>query len=161
LVQVVCGAPNVKAGLVVAWIPPGATVPATYDKDPFVLEARELRGKVSNGMLASPKELALGDSHEGLLIIEGDVKPGTPFAEIHKLDDYIIDIENKMFTHRPDLFGQLGIARELAGIYGHAFKSPSWYKIDATIPSSNAKDSCKIDSKNEVPELVPRFCFSN
>jgi phenylalanyl-tRNA synthetase beta chain len=159
LVQVVCGAPNVKAGLVVAWIPPGATVPATYDKDPFVLEARDLRGKVSNGMLASPKELALGDSHEGLLIIEGDVKPGTPFAEIHKLDDYIIDIENKMFTHRPDLFGQLGIARELAGIYGHAFKSPSWYKIDATIPSSNAKETCKIDSTNEVPELVPRFCL--
>jgi phenylalanyl-tRNA synthetase beta chain len=64
---VVCGAPNVKAGLTVAWIPPGATVPSTYDKDPFVLEARELRGKVSNGMLASPQELALGDSHEGIL----------------------------------------------------------------------------------------------
>jgi phenylalanyl-tRNA synthetase beta chain len=65
-VQVVCGAPNVKAGMLAAWIPPGATVPATFDKDPFVLEAREIRGKVSNGMLASPKELALGDSHEGL-----------------------------------------------------------------------------------------------
>jgi phenylalanyl-tRNA synthetase beta chain len=159
LVQVVCGAPNVKQGLVVAWIPPGATVPATYDKDPFVLEARELRGKVSNGMLASPKELALGDSHEGLLIIEGDAKPGTPFAEIYKLDDYIIDIENKMFTHRPDLFGQLGIAREIAGIYGHTFKSPSWYKVDAPIPTSNAKETCKLESKNEVPDLVPRFCL--
>jgi phenylalanyl-tRNA synthetase beta chain len=156
-VQVVCGAPNVKAGLTVAWIPPDATVPSTYDKDPFVLEARELRGKVSNGMLASPKELALGDSHEGILVIEEDVKAGTPFAKVHKLDDYIIDIENKMFTHRPDLFGQLGIAREIAGIYGHAYKSPSWYKLDAAIPSSNAQDSLKIDLKNEVPDLVPRF----
>jgi phenylalanyl-tRNA synthetase beta chain len=157
LVQVVCGAPNVKAGLTVAWIPPGATVPATYDKDPFILEARELRGKISNGMLASPKELALGDSHEGILVIGEDIKPGTPFAEIHKLNDYIIDIENKMFTHRPDLFGQLGIAREIAGLYGHTYKSPSWYKINAPIPTSNAQDSLKVGLKNEVPELVPRF----
>jgi phenylalanyl-tRNA synthetase beta chain len=157
--QVVCGAPNVKAGLTVAWIPPGATVPSTHDKDPFVLEARELRGKISNGMLASPKELALGDSHEGILEIEEDVKPGTPFAEVYKLNDHIIDIENKMFTHRPDLFGQIGIARELAGIYGHSYKSPNWYKIDAEVPSSNAQDTCKLEVKNEVRDLVPRFCL--
>jgi phenylalanyl-tRNA synthetase beta chain len=159
LIQVVCGAPNVKADMLAAWIPPGATVPSTHDKDPFVLEARELRGKLSNGMLASPKELGLGESHEGLLVIDGDVKAGTLFADVYKLDDYIIDIENKMFTHRPDLFGQLGIARELAGIYGHTFKSPSWYKIDSPVPASNAQDSCKLESKNEVPDLVPRFCL--
>jgi phenylalanyl-tRNA synthetase beta chain len=157
-VQVVCGAPNVKAGLSVAWIPPGATVPATFDKDPFVLEAREIRGKISNGMLASPKELALGDSHEGILVLNGEEKPGTRFADVYKLDDYIIDIENKMFTHRPELFGQLGIAREIAGIYGHAFKSPSWYRIDAEIPTSNAQNGLKVEVKNEVPELVLRFC---
>ncbi len=164
LVQVVCGAPNVKAGLTVAWIPPGVTVPATYDKDPFVLEARELRGKVSNGMLASPKELTIGDSHEGILELSANssqltAKPGTPLAEVLALDDYIIDIENKMFTHRPDLFGQLGIAREIAGIYGHAYKSPDWYKVNAPVPSSNADDSLKLEIKNEVPELVPRFCI--
>jgi phenylalanyl-tRNA synthetase beta chain len=158
-VQVVCGAPNVKAGLTVAWIPPGATVPSTYDKDPFVLEARELRGKVSNGMLASPQELALGDSHEGILVITEEVDSGTPFAKVYKLDDYIIDIENKMFTHRPDLFGQLGIAREIAGIYNHSFKSPSWYKIDAQIPESGSQDDLKVEVKNEIPELVPRFCL--
>jgi phenylalanyl-tRNA synthetase beta chain len=159
LIQVVCGAPNVKADMLAAWIPPGATVPSTHDKDPFVLEARELRGKLSNGMLASPKELGLGESHEGLLVIDGEVKPGTLFAEVYKLDDYIIDIENKMFTHRPDLFGQLGVARELAGIYGHSFKSPNWYKIDAEVPASSAKETCKLEFKNEVPELVPRFCL--
>jgi phenylalanyl-tRNA synthetase beta chain len=156
-VQVVCGAPNVKAGLIVAWIPPGATVPATFDKDPFVLEAREIRGKASNGMLASPKELALGDSYEGILVMEGDLGPGTPFSEVYKLNDYIIDIENKMFTHRPDLFGQLGIARELGGIQGHAYKSPSWYRLDPEVPKSNAQDNLKVSLKNEVPELVPRF----
>jgi phenylalanyl-tRNA synthetase beta chain len=159
LIQVICGAPNVKADMLAAWIPPGATVPATFDKDPFVLEARELRGKISNGMLASPKELALGDSHEGLLVIDEDIKPGTSFAEAYKLDDHIIDIENKMFTHRPDLFGQLGIARELAGIQGHAYKSPDWYKIDAPIPTSNAQNGLKVEVKNDVPELVSRFCI--
>jgi phenylalanyl-tRNA synthetase beta chain len=156
-VQVVCGAPNVKADMLAAWIPPGATVPATYGKDPFVLEARELRGKVSNGMLASPKELALGDGHEGLLIVDEDVKPGASFAKAYKLDDFIIDIENKMFTHRPDLFGQMGIAREIAGIYGHSYKSPDWYKIDAPIPISNAQNELKVKVENEIPKLVPRF----
>jgi phenylalanyl-tRNA synthetase beta chain len=168
LVQVVCGAPNVKEGLSVAWIPPGATVPSTYDKDPFVLEARELRGKISNGMLASPKELALGDSHEGILILGelstlnsplSTTKPGTPLAEVLALDDYIIDIENKMFTHRPDLFGQLGVAREIAGIYGHTYRSPTWYKVDATLPASNAQDTCKLEVNNDVPALVPRLCM--
>ena len=158
LVEIVCGAPNVKAGQTVAWIPPGVTVPNSFDKEPFVIEKREIRGVASNGMLASPKELALGDSHEGLLIIEENAAPGTPFAEIYQLDDYIIDIENKMFTHRPDLFGQLGIARELAGIQGHAFKSPGWYQEDAAIPNSNARDDRKLIIRNDVPKLVPRFC---
>ena len=158
LIQIVCGAPNVKAGQLAVWIPPGSTVPATYDKEPFVIEARPIRNKTSHGMLASPKELALGDSNEGLLIIEDDVKPGTDFATHFGLDDLIIDIENKMFTHRPDLFGQLGIARELAGIQGHAFKSPSWYREDAVIPTDGRSNGFKLEVKNDVPKLVPRFC---
>src|SRR5437868_2818506 len=51
LIEVVCGAPNVHADMLAVWIPPGATVPSTLGKEPFVLEAREIRGKVSNGML--------------------------------------------------------------------------------------------------------------
>jgi phenylalanyl-tRNA synthetase beta chain len=156
-VQVVCGAPNVRAGLTVAWLPPGATVPESYDKDPFVLDARELRGVVSNGMLASPKELALGDSHAGILEIEDEVTPGTSFAEKYDLkDDVIIDIENKMFTHRPDCFGFLGISRELAGIQQIPFQSPEWYRVDATIPGLEA-EGLKLEVRNELPELVPRF----
>ena len=111
-VQVVCRAPNVREGLLVAWIPPGATVPASYgEKELFVLEARDLRGQLSNGMLASPAELGMSDDHSGILEIDEDVKPGTPLKELYGLDDVIIDIENKMFTHRPDCFGQLGVAR--------------------------------------------------
>ena len=158
LIQIVCGAPNVKAGQLAVWIPPGATVPATYDKEPFVIEARPIRNKTSHGMLASPKELALGDSHEGILIIEDDVKPGMGFAKHFGLDDQIIDIENKMFTHRPDLFGQLGIAREIAGIQHQVFKSPDWYREDATIPTDGRSNGFKLEVKNDAPKLVPRFC---
>jgi phenylalanyl-tRNA synthetase beta chain len=158
LIEVVCGAPNVKVGMLAAWIPPGATVPSTFDKEPFVIEAREIRGKTSHGMLASPKELALGDSHEGLLVIDEPAKPGQLFAKVYGLDDYIIDIENKMFTHRPDCFGMLGIAREIAGIQGQVFKSPDWYREDASLPTDGRKNVLKLQVKNDVPRLVPRFC---
>lgn len=158
-VEVVCGAPNAREGLTVAWLPPGATVPETVGKDPFVLEARELRGVVSNGMLASPKELALGDRHDGILEIDGDREPGSDFAEVFGLkDDVVFDIENKMFTHRPDLFGFLGISRELAGIQGMPFKSPEWYSVQAERPSLET-EALPLDIKLEgnVADLVPRF----
>ena len=157
LVQVVCGAPNVQAGMIVAWLPPGSTVPETYDKDPFVLGARELRDVVSNGMLASPQELALGDSHDGILEIDEDLKPGADFAEIFGLkNDVVLDIENKMFTHRPDCFGFLGITRELAGIQQLSFKSPDWYVPNPKFPKPEG-ERLQLVVKNELPKLVPRF----
>ncbi|HZM64007.1 MAG TPA: phenylalanine--tRNA ligase subunit beta [Candidatus Saccharimonadales bacterium] len=158
LVQIVCGAPNVRAGMLAVWLPPGSTVPNTVGKDPFMLEARELRGVVSNGMLASPKELGIGDSHEGILELQDDeATPGTTFAKAVGLqDDVVIDMENKMFTHRPDLFGLIGIARELAGIQGQAFKSPDWYRPDAVIDEPT-QTALPLEVKNELPELVPRF----
>lgn len=156
-VQVVCGAPNVRVGLSVAWLPPGTTVPDTVGEEPFVLEARELRGVVSNGMLASPKELGLGDDHGGLLEIEGEPVPGTDFAEAFDLkDDVVLDIENKMFTHRPDCFGFLGVARELAGIQGMPYKSPDWYTPNPKLPVADTEE-LKIEVSNELPEIVPRF----
>jgi len=156
-IQVVCGAPNVREGLLVAWLPPGSTVPDTYNKDPFVLEARELRGVVSNGMLASSKELAISDSHEGILEIEDDVAPGTSFVKAFDLEDeQIIDIENKMFTHRPDCFGWIGVARELAGIQHQSFKSPDWYKPDIKI-ADPSETTLALHIQNEIPGLVRRF----
>ena len=158
LIQVVCGAPNVKAGMLAVWIPPGSTVPATFDKEPFVIEARPIRNKTSHGMLASAKELDIGDDHSGIIEIDKDAKPGDDFAELYKMNDHIIDIENKMFTHRPDLFGHLGIAREIAGIQRQPFKSPDWYREDASLPADGRKNVLKLAVKNDVPELVPRFC---
>lgn len=157
-VQVVCGAPNVREGLMVAWLPPGSTVPDSVGKDPFVLGKRELRGVTSNGMLASPRELALGDNHEGILEIDKVVEPGSDFAAVYKLDDYVIDIENKMFTHRPDCFGALGVAREIAGITGHKFTNPDWYKQDATIIAGEGLElALATEDDNIVGRQVPRF----
>ena len=125
LVQVVCGAPNVQTGLTVAWLPPGSTLPETFaDPKPVVLEARPLRGVVSNGMLASAKELGIGDSHEGILVLDDTVPAGSRFAEVYELNDYLLDIENKSLTHRPDTFGIVGFAREVAAIQGKKFITP-------------------------------------
>jgi phenylalanyl-tRNA synthetase beta chain len=157
LVQVVCGAPNVKSGLMVAWLPPGSVVPDSASKDPFTLEAREIRGEISNGMLASPKELALNDNHDGILELDSDKQPGSDFAEVYGLNnDVILDIENKMFTHRPDCFGLIGVAREIAGIEGKAFTSPNWFKLKLDLPETQS-EGLKVSVNNELPERVARF----
>ena len=158
-VQVVCGAPNVHAGLLVSWLPPGSTVPSTYHKDPFVLEARKLRGVVSNGMLASAKELGISDDHDGILEVDEDVAPGTAFADAYHLNDHIIDIENKMFTHRPDCFGVLGVYREIAGIYHQAFQGPEWYGGDKYTLRPETT-GLTLEVNNELSELVPHFMMA-
>ncbi len=158
-VQVVCGAPNAREGLLVAWIPPQAIVPASYgEKELFVLEARDLRGELSNGMLASPRELGLNDDHEGILEITEEVSLGTPFKDLYGLDDVIIEIENKMFTHRPDGFGQLGVAREIAGIQHKAFKSPDWY-VNKEYEKWNIKneENASLEVDNQIPGLCSRY----
>jgi phenylalanyl-tRNA synthetase beta chain len=161
LVQVVCGAPNVHEGMYVAWLPPGSVVPSSYDdKDPFVLSARPLRGVISNGMLASAQELGIGDNHEGILELDGEHQPGDDFAATYGLNDTIIDIENKMFTHRPDCFGQLGIAREVAGILGHQFVSPAWYTSPNELSDASDSNTMPIDLTNEIPESVPRYMLA-
>ncbi len=163
LVQVVCGAPNVAAGMFAVWLPPRSVVPATYhDDDPFILGARELRGVMSQGMLAAADELAIGTDHEGILEInpgewkpsELEITPGVLFADVYGLNDTVIDIENKMFTHRPDLFGQLGVAREIAGIQQQPFISPSWY---SEAPTFTASKLLSLHQHNDAPEKVPRF----
>jgi phenylalanyl-tRNA synthetase beta chain len=156
LVQVVCGAPNVRSGMMAVWLPPSTIVPETQDKEPLTITVREIRGVKSFGMLASPKELSIGDSHEGLLILSDDLKPGGDFAQDLELkDDNILDLENKMFTHRPDCFGFLGIARELAGIQGMPYKSPEWFKPKPELPEVEA--DLPLEVINELPSLVPRF----
>ena len=162
-VQVVCGAPNARTGVFVVWLPPKSTVPACFDDDePFVLDARPLRGILSQGMLAAGDELAINSDHDGIIEIDPaewkpnaiDIKPGASFAQVYGLDDTIIDIENKMFTHRPDCFGQLGVAREIAGIQHKQFNSPQWY-VDA--PVFVGGEGLALDVFNDTPENTPRF----
>lgn len=146
LVQVVCGAPNVRAGILVAWLPPTSVVPETYgDAEPFVLGAKPLRGVMSNGMLASARELDLYDNHSGILELDKDAAPGTSFAELYELNDYLLDIENKSLTHRPDAFGVIGFAREVAGIQGLPFKTPEWLEVlDGAISNDGSAKAPKI-----------------
>ncbi|MBR2741952.1 phenylalanine--tRNA ligase subunit beta [Candidatus Saccharibacteria bacterium] len=123
LVQVVCGAPNVRAGMLAVWIAPGAVVPASVHEDaPFVIGKRKMQGYESNGMLAGADELDFGDDHSGIVEIEpGVTEPGMKLSDLFELDDLILEIENKSLTHRPDCFGMIGFAREVAGILGQEF----------------------------------------
>jgi phenylalanyl-tRNA synthetase beta chain len=152
-VQVVCGAPNVRKGLTVAWLPPGSTVPSSVGSDPFVLGARELRGIISNGMLASANELGISDDHNGILELPDDITAGTSFKQLFSLDDTVIDLENKMFTHRPDCFGVIGVARELAGIQNKQFVSPDWY---ITLPEFLSPNTLPLQIEVQT-NLVPRL----
>ena len=132
-VQVVCGAPNVREGLFVAWLPPKAIVPETFGGENFQLSARKLMGNMSNGMIASLRELGLGDEHDGILEIspetfENGLQAGDSFAEKFELNDYLLEVENKSLTHRPDCFGIIGFAREVAGILGQKFIESDFIK---------------------------------
>lgn len=157
LVQVVCGAPNVRKGLTVAWLPPASTVPETYGKEPFVLDARELRGVMSNGMLASAKELDLFDDHSGILEVDDTFTAGTKFAEAYELNDYLLDIENKSLTHRPDTFGLIGFAREVAGIQGKTFQTPAVLGVHDLNWGDKEGDEPTPQVTIDDPELSQRY----
>lgn len=129
-VQVVCGASNVRSGMKVVWLPPESIVPSTYGTpQAFKLEARKIMGVKSNGMIASARELDLYDEHDGILEVSQDIDPGSYFMDVFELNDHLLDIENKSLTHRPDTFGVIGFAREIAGILGKQFKTPGWLVI--------------------------------
>jgi phenylalanyl-tRNA synthetase beta chain len=107
-VEVVCGAPNARAGLKTAFAAIGSIIPATGD----VLKAGAIRGVVSNGMLCSARELKLSDEHEGILELPADAPVGAPIAPVLGLDDPVIEIN--LTPNRADCAGVRGIARDLA-----------------------------------------------
>lgn len=112
---VVCGAPNVRAGLLAPWVPPG-TLLGEKTITRIVIEGVE-----SEGMLASAAELGINRDHSGLLEL-ANLQPGQHLP--HLAPDWIIDIDNKSLTHRPDLWGQYGMAREVAAIAARSLKDP-------------------------------------
>ena len=105
--QVVCGAPNARAGLVGVLGLPGAVVPAGG----FELKKSAIRGVESNGMMCSTRELELGDDHDGIIELPADAPVGTPFAAYHGSDP-VFDVA--ITPNRPDCMGVYGIARDLA-----------------------------------------------
>ncbi len=106
--QVVCGAPNARAGLVGVFGQPGAEVPANG----MVLKVAAIRGVESNGMMCSTRELELGDDHDGIIELPVDAPIGTAFADYAGLSDPVIDIS--ITPNRQDCMGVRGIARDLA-----------------------------------------------
>lgn len=110
--QTVCGAPNVRAGMKTPFAPAGVVL-AENTK----IEAAQLRGHKSEGVLCSPAELGMSRWHEGLLELPVDLKAGTPLADLIPAEDVLIEIDNKSLTHRPDLWGHYGFAREIAAIF--------------------------------------------
>ena len=156
LVQVMCGAPNVREGMLAAWIAPGAVVPASVHEDaPFVIGKRKMLGQYdSYGMLAAMDELDLGDDHEGIIEINPDeAKPGDLLADIYELNDSILEIENKSLTHRPDTFGMIGFAREVAGVLGRKFGSD--FSRDGSLAPVDQRSSASQGAV--VTGLAPSF----
>ncbi len=151
LIQVVCGAPNVHAGMLAAWIAPGAIVPQSVHEDaPFVIGKRKMLGKYDScGMLAGADELDFTTDHSTIVEIDPEVaKPGDKLADIFELDDVVLDIENKSLTHRPDCFGVIGFAREVAGVLGQKFVSE---------PAVETADYKKISAEIADKTICPRY----
>ena len=126
--QIVCGAPNVSPGRRVAVATIGTVLPGD-----FKIKKSKIRGVESVGMICSVRELDLGDEHDGIWVlpeVDGAPAPiGAPLAEALDLTDWVIEIDNKSLTHRPDLWGHRGIAREVAAIFERDLKP-----LDLTLP---------------------------
>ena len=126
-VQIVCGAPNIKAGIKL----PVATVGAVLPGD-FKIKKSKLRGVASAGMCCSRRELGLGSDHEGIWILPDDAPVGTPIADYLKLTDTVLDLE--ITPNRPDSLSIVGLAREMGAMYRRDWKNP----LDASPPSGSA-----------------------
>jgi phenylalanyl-tRNA synthetase beta chain len=117
LLDVVCGAPVVTVGTLYPFARAGITLPGGIK-----LEKRKIRGETSNGMLCSARELGLGADHSGIMALDIDVAPGTPFLEAVDVADVQFDID--VLPNRPDLLSHFGIAREIAALTGVATELP-------------------------------------
>ncbi|HTL94439.1 MAG TPA: phenylalanine--tRNA ligase subunit beta [Gemmatimonadaceae bacterium] len=155
LLDVVCGAPNVKVGAAYPFAPVGTTLPGG-----LVLERRKIRGALSNGMLCSARELRLSDDHEGILELETSAAPGTPLLDAIPLGDtrLVIDVT----PNRPDLLSHAGLARELAAAVGAQMRLPPvpGAASSAVAPAVRADSEMQVGGvrvRLEDPEGCPRY----
>lgn len=145
-VQIVCGAPNVAAGQTVAVARPGAVMP-----DGTELLKKKLRGETSDGMILAEDELAIGTEHGGIMVLDDNLTPGTPLAQVLPIATDVLVLE--ITPNRPDCLGIYGVAREVAAATGAQLKPPPW----ETDPGSDgALEGVEIVN-DAGPELCPRF----
>jgi phenylalanyl-tRNA synthetase beta chain len=117
LLEVVCGAPNVTVGAKYPFARSGTTMPGG-----LLIEKRKIRGFTSNGMLCSPRELGLGDDHDGILELKTDAAPGTPLLAVMPISDarFVVDV----LPNRPDLLSHCGVARDVSAVTGVGVQMP-------------------------------------
>jgi len=145
LLEIVCGGPNIEVGQKVPTILVGGTVPG------LTIEAREIRGVRSQGMLASEKELGLSDNHDGILILPDDSKVGEDVVKLLELDEPILELD--ITPNRPDCFSIRGLAREVGALYGKSIKQDEVRVKEGGTPASSA-----IEVKIEDKKLCPKYC---
>ena len=141
-VQVVCGAPNVRAGMKAALAKVGAKLPN------LEIKSTSLRGAESHGMLCSARELGLSEDHSGLLELPRMAKPGSDARLALGLDDHVFTL--KLTPNRADALSVLGVAREVSALTGSPLRSPE-------IKSVSAKNKAKQPVKISHPDGCGRF----
>ena len=143
-VQVVCGAPNARAGLKGVFGPPGAYVPGAG----ITLKVAAIRGVESSGMMCSTRELELGEDHDGIIELPENAPAGMNYAAWAGLDDPVIDIS--VTPNRQDCMGVHGIARDLAAAGLGTLKTIPVLEIPGTFP-------CPVDIRSDDPQGCPAF----
>ena len=147
--QIVCGAPNARAGIKIPCAMVGAELPpAEAGGKPFMIKVGKLRGVESQGMLCSGRELGLGDDHEGILELPADAPVGQDIREYLDLDDQIFVI--KLTPNKADCLSLIGMAREVSAITGAALCTPKW-----NTPTAGIQDKVKVAVENK--DLCGRF----
>ena len=116
LVDVVCGAPNVRVGMKTAFAKVGARI------GEIVIAPRPLAGAMSYGMCCSEKELGISEDNSGIMDLDVSLPNGKDMKEVFDIDDIVFEVDNKSLTNRPDLWGHYGIAREFAALSGRELK---------------------------------------
>ncbi len=145
LLNIVCGAPNVRAGMKVVCAMAGAILPPGDDGKPFEIKVGQLRGVESQGMLCSARELKLSDEHGGLIDLPDDAPVGQNFRDYFLLNDLKFTI--KLTPNKADCLSVLGVAREVSALTGTPLKAPTYEAVKVTIADTlpvrvSASDLC-------------------
>lgn len=143
-IQVVCGAPNARAGMLGVFGPPGAYIPGSD----ITLKVAAIRGIESRGMMCSARELELGEDHSGIIELAENAPVGTGFAEYAGLDEPVFDVN--VTPNRQDAMGVRGIARDLAAAGIGTLKPLAVPEVEGSFP-------CPVPVRIEDPDGCPAF----